>query len=86
MSKKKDEDKKWNGKNRREKRLSGRKIFVFVVNCLNLDAIYFISLFKAPEVATVIGVTVIIGHIVNGAILVGGNTLDKIANFKFFKG
>jgi hypothetical protein len=70
-------------KDRRKKRLTGRKVTSYILNTMIYTAMFFITLFKSPEVLNIIG-TVIVGAILlNTAIFIGGNTLDKITNFKF---
>lgn len=72
-------------KDRRKKRLTGRKVTAFIFNNIVYTAMFFITLFRAPEILNIIGTMIIIAILVNGAIFIGGNTLDKITNFKFNK-
>lgn len=72
-------------KDRRKKRLTGRKVTAFILNNIVYVTMFFTTLFIAPEILTVIGTMLIIAILVNGAIFIGGNTLDKITNFKFNK-
>ena len=72
-------------KDRRKKRLTGRKVTAFIFNNIVYTAMFFVTLFIAPEILNIIGTMIIIAILVNGAIFIGGNTLDKITNFKFNK-
>ncbi len=75
----------YNGIDRRKKRISGRKVLSFILNNIELMAIYFTTLIIAPEILKIIGTIVIVAIIINTAIFIGGNTLDKITNLKYFK-
>ena len=70
-------------KDRRKKRLTGRKVTAFIFNNIVYTSMFFVTLFIAPEILNIIGTMIIIAILVNGAIFIGGNTLDKITNFKF---
>jgi hypothetical protein len=69
---------------RKHKRISGRKVLSFIINTIEFASIYFVTLFIAPDLIKVIGTIVIVCQIINTAIFIGGNTLDKITNFKYF--
>ena len=77
-------NKKYKGLDRRKKRISGRKVLSFIVNNIELMAIYFVTLIVAAEILKIIGTIVILAIIINTAIFIGGNTIDKLANLKFF--
>lgn len=68
---------------RRRKRLTGRKVASYLINIITYIAMFFVTLFKAPEILNVIGTIIIIAILLNGAIFVGGNTLDKITSIKY---
>ena len=72
-------------KNRKKSRLRGRKVTSYIVNTLVYTAMFFITLILAPEILKIIGTIIIIAILLNTAIFIGGNTLDKITNFKYFK-
>ena len=72
-------------KDRRKKRLTDRKVTSYILNTIIYTAMFFVTLFIAPEILNIIGTMIIIAILVNGAIFIGGNTLDKITNFKFNK-
>ncbi len=78
------EKKKYNGIDRRKKRISGRKVLSFISNTIEFAIIYFVTLFVAPDILKIIGTIVIASQIINTAIFIGGNTLDKITNLKYF--
>lgn len=64
--------------------IKGRKVLAFILITLILIAIYFITLFIAPNILNIIGNTIIIMFFANGVTFIGGNTLDKWIKSKYF--
>jgi hypothetical protein len=65
--------------------LKGRKVSAFIIITIILIAIYFITLFVAPDVLKSIGNTIVVMFFANGITFIGGNTLDKWIKSKYFR-
>lgn len=65
--------------------MKGRKVLSFIILNIELLAVYFITLFKSPDILKFIGIAVITALITNIAIFIGGNTYDKWIRSRHFK-
>jgi len=66
------------------KKMISRKVLAFVTNMLSILTIYFVTLFRSPEILNTVGPVVIGSLITNAVIFVGGNSYDKWVRAKHF--
>jgi hypothetical protein len=71
-------------KDRRKARLRGRKVTSYILNTIIYTSMFFVTLWKASDVLSIIGSIIIAAILLNTAIFIGGNTFDKITNLKYF--
>jgi len=65
-------------------KIAGRKVLSFIINIISILLIYFITLFRSPEVLSSIGPVIIGAIITNGVLFIGANSADKFIKSKWF--
>lgn len=62
--------------------MRGRKATTYIVNTIIYIGLFVLVIFKAKDALSIVAPSVIFAILLNTGLFIGGNSLDKITNFK----